>query len=333
MIGLGYSKEVYLAASAALSEQKSRAEAHAERHRTELYSAFPRAQEIEKELSATAISAAKAVLKGGNTRELLSQLKERNQALQQELNGILQKAGLPKDYLEPHYACSQCCDTGYIDGRTCSCLKKLLRSEAYKSLNTLTPLSLCTFETFDLRYYSSEPDSSGRSERGMMARVLDICMTYAENVSAGSSNLIMMGGTGLGKTHLSLAIANAAIEKGFGVVYGSVNNMIAKLEREHFGREQDLSTGQLLLDCDLLILDDLGTEFRTAFAVSEIYNIVNTRQMAQRPTIISTNLTMKEIEERYTERFASRILGGYVRLPFTGKDVRLQKRMRQIENT
>lgn len=137
-----------------------------------------------------------------------------------------------------------------------------------------------------------------------MTRVLDVCMTYAQNFSLHSSNLILMGGTGLGKTHLSLAIANTAIAKGFGVVYSSVNNIVAKLEREHFGREEENDTSSLLLDCDLLILDDLGTEFRTAFSVAEIYNIVNTRQMAQRPTIISTNLTMKEIEERYTERFA-----------------------------
>ena len=215
----------------------------------------------------------------------------------------------------------------------CSCLKKRLRAEAYKSLNALTPLSLSTFETFSLDYYSEQPEASGRSERGTMTRVLDVCMTYAQNFSLHSSNLILMGGTGLGKTHLSLAIANTPLAKGFGVVYSSVNNIVAKLEREHFGREEENDTSSLLLDCDLLILDDLGTEFRTAFSVAEIYNIVNTRQMAQRPTIISTNLTMKEIEERYTERFASRILGGYVRLSFCGRDVRLQKRMRAADQS
>ncbi len=329
---MGYSKEVYQAAIAALAEERANAEQLAQTHRTELYSAFPRAEEIERELASTAISAARAVLRGADAKERLSRLKEHNQSLQGELDSLLQRAGLPRDYLEPHYACPNCSDTGYVDGRMCGCLKKRLRTEAYKNLNALTPLSLSTFETFNLNYYSDQPDASGRSERGAMTRVLDICMTYAKNFSMRSSSLIMMGGTGLGKTHLSLAIANAAIEKEYGVVYGSVNNIISKLEREHFGREEETSTGPLLLDCDLLILDDLGTEFRTAFAVSEIYNIVNTRQMAQRPTIISTNLTMKEIEERYTERFASRILGGYVRLPFCGRDVRLQKRMRRASD-
>ena len=259
MTEVGYSKEVYLAAATALSEQKARAEQEAEAHRTELYSAFPRAGQIERELASTAITAARAVLGGANAKEHLSRLKERNQALQKELDGLLEQAGLPKDFLEPHYACSYCSDTGYVDGHMCSCLKKRLRAEAYKSLNALTPLSLSTFETFSLDYYSEQPEASGRSERGTMTRVLDVCMTYAQNFSLHSSNLILMGGTGLGKTHLSLAIANTAIAKGFGVVYSSVNNIVAKLEREHFGREEENDTSSLLLDCALLILDDLGT--------------------------------------------------------------------------
>lgn len=137
---MGYSKEVYLAAATALSEQKARAEQEAEAHRTELYSAFPRAGQIERELASTAITAARAVLGGANAKEHLSRLKERNQALQKELDGLLEQAGLPKDFLEPHYACSYCSDTGYVDGHMCSCLKKRLRAEAYKSLNALTPL-------------------------------------------------------------------------------------------------------------------------------------------------------------------------------------------------
>lgn len=136
---MGYSKEVYLAAATALSEQKARAEQEAEAHRTELYSAFPRAGQIERELASTAITAARAVLGGANAKEHLSRLKERNQALQKELDGLLEQAGLPKDFLEPHYACSYCSDTGYVDGHMCSCLKKRLRAEAYKSLNALTP--------------------------------------------------------------------------------------------------------------------------------------------------------------------------------------------------
>lgn len=326
---MGYGKEVYASAKRMMAERRTRAEKEADTHRQELYTAYPRAQEIERALARTAIAAAKTVLSGGNVKQQLENLRHNNLTLQQELAALIKQAGLPADFLEPHYSCTNCQDTGYIDGKMCGCMKKLLREEAYHNLNRLTPLALSTFESFDLNYYSEEKDASGRSPRRIMERVLDVCMTYARNFSQESSNLIMMGGTGLGKTHLSLAIASAAIQKGFGVVYGSSNNIIAKLEREHFNRDEDIGTSQLLLECDLLILDDLGTEFRNAYAVSEIYNMINTRQMSKRPTIISTNLTMAELQNLYSERFASRILGGYVRLSFAGSDVRLEKRIRQ----
>jgi DNA replication protein DnaC len=241
---------------------------------------------------------------------------------------LLKAAGHGEDYLEPHYSCKLCGDTGYVDGRMCDCMKKLLRTEAYHRLNTLTPLSLSTFESFSLNYY---PDTAGengsKSPRSVMASVLNNCKNYAAGFSLSSPNLIMQGGTGLGKTHLSLAIANTAIQKGFGVVYCSVNNIITKLEREHFGRD-DGDTDRMLLECDLLILDDLGTEFKSSFSSAEIYNIVNTRLMSQKPTIISTNLSIQELQDRYTERFASRIMGNYVRVTFCGRDNRLQKLMR-----
>ena len=165
-----------------------------------------------------------------------------------------------------------------------------------------------------------------------MEKILFNCMDYAKNFSFSSPNIIMMGSTGLGKTHLSLAIARAVIDKGFGVVYGSVNNLIDKLEREHFGRDEESSTRQSLMDCYLLILDDLGTEFRTAFSVAEVYNLINTRQMTRRPTIISTNLTMKELEAAYTNRFTSRIIADYVRCLFQGDDIRQKKRMQGAQN-
>lgn len=145
-----------------------------------------------------------------------------------------------------------------------------------------------------------------------------------------SPNLLMQGGTGLGKTHLSLAIAHEAIEKGYGVIYGSAQNMVTNLEKERFQKDNEQQdTNQLMLQCDLLIIDDLGTEFSTSFVTAAIYNIVNTRLMTHKPTIISTNLSMKELEERYTERFASRILGSYIPLFFRGKDIRQQKRRKK----
>ncbi len=326
---MGYSRGVYDAADRILTRRRKDAENEAAARKTAFYQSCPDAEKIESLLSTTAIAAARAILGGNNAKEQLTKLKKNNLALQNKLNELLQSAGHSTDYLEPHYCCKFCGDTGYIDGKMCDCMKKLLRTEAYNNLNALTPLSLCTFDSFSLNYYPDHAeDSSKKSPRSIMEGVFYNCRNYAEGFSPSSPSLIMQGGTGLGKTHISLSIANTVIQKGFGVVYCSVNNIITKLEREHFGKGEDGNTDRLLLDCDLLILDDLGTEFKTAFSSAEIYNIVNTRLMTHKPTIISTNLSMQELQERYTERFASRIMGDYVRVLFFGRDNRLQKLLR-----
>ena len=327
---MGYDKSVYLSAETILKEKKAQAEAQAERRRAVFYRECPRAGQIDQILTRTAAAAARAVLNGKDVHEQLTNLKNNNLALQKEFQSLLQGAGYPADYLEPKYSCPKCRDTGYIDGKMCSCMKQLLRREAYTKLNALTPLSLSTFDSFDLNYYTREKETDERySPYDLMERNLQYCKRYAEQFSLKSPSLLLQGGTGLGKTHLSLAVANTAIDKGFGVVYGSVQNLTEKLEAEHFSNEHSANTNQMLLDCDLLILDDLGTEFNTPFVTASIYNIVNTRQMTNLPTIISTNLSVQEMQKRYSERFASRIIGGYVRIPFLGRDVRQLKRMKK----
>ena len=315
-----YKDSIYKSAVSQMTVRRRKAEQEAEDRRNSFFRQYPRGREIETLLSRTAISAAKAVLSGGNVREKLTALKTSNQALQAEQKALLQAADLPENYLEVQYTCSKCHDSGYIDGLPCTCFQQLLREIAYQQLNAATPLSLSSFETFSLEYYPKEIQPA-------MERIFLNCRAYGENFSLKSPNLIMMGNTGLGKTHLSLAIAAAVIQKGFGVVYGSVNNLLAQIEREHFGREEEDGTLDSLLDCDLLILDDLGTEFRTACSTSEIYNIINTRQMTGRPTIISTNLSMKELENAYSSRFTSRIMADYIRCLFQGEDIRQKKRM------
>lgn len=324
---MGYGKDVYQAVMEKLNLQRVAAEQESHRRRDDFYAACPRAAEIERMLSHTAVQAAKAVLGSGNSGKILAKLKENNLALQEERRQLLASAGLPEDYLQPHYQCPKCEDTGYIDGRMCSCLKEFLRKEAYRRLNDSTPLSLCTFDSFSLSYYPDTSDSPDRpSPRAQIGKILSYCRRYAANFSPDSPSLLMQGGTGLGKTHLSLSIANEAIERGFGVIYGSTQNLASSLEKERFRRDSDDETNQMLLSCDLLILDDLGTEFSTSFIDAAIYNIVNTRLMSKRPTIISTNLSLREMETRYTERFVSRIIGSYIRLFFYGSDVRQQRR-------
>ena len=322
---MGFSKDVYESAEQILRGRRRNAEESANQRKEKLFLEFPRMKEIENSLATTAISAAKAVIGGKNAKEQLQNLHEKNRLLQLEYAELLKEAGYGSTYLEPQYFCNQCHDSGYLDGKTCDCLKQLLREEAYKRLNALAPLSLSTFDSFDLDFYPERSDDGERSPKNMMQDIFFNCKRYAKEFSLASPNLLMQGNTGLGKTHLSLAIANEVIQRGFGVIYSSANGIIGKLENEHFGREESGGTDTLLQNCDLLILDDLGTEFKSSFSISAVYNLVNNRLLLQKPTIINTNLGMNELQERYSDRFASRISGNYVRLPFLGRDNRIQR--------
>lgn len=321
---MAYGREIYAGAEKILQERRKNAQDDAQRRKESLYRLCPEARELERRLTGTAAAAARAVLSGKDVREELERLKAGNEALLEKLSALMRAHGI--ETLEPQYYCPLCHDTGYVNGKMCSCLKKLLRTESYRRLNGLTPLSLSTFESFSLDYYSDAPREGKPPDREIMRNAFRYCVSYAENFSLRSPNLILTGGTGLGKTHLSLAIANEAIQKGFGVVYCSVGSLVSKLEDEHFGRETQGGTTDSLRDCDLLILDDLGTEFRSSFSCAAIYGIVNTRLLEQKPTLISTNLSTKEMVECYSERFASRIIGSYRRIAFAGRDIRQQRR-------
>lgn len=328
---LGYNKEIYDLAAQKLDKIRRESVNKADQRRKAFYQKYPRAMEIDKLLSSTAIEAARAVLNGENTKEQLIRLKASNLALQEELKGILKSANLEPDYLDIHYACNYCKDEGYVDGIMCSCMKQLLRKETYNKLNSLSPLSLCSFDSFYTDYYSETPiREGGPSPKKRMEDILRYCKNYAANFTIDSQSLLMQGATGLGKTHLSLAIAKVAINKGYGVIYGSTPNIIAKLEKERFRFSKDsecYDSDEHLINCDLLILDDLGTEFSTSFSNATIYNIINSRIMANKPSIISTNLSLRELEKSYTERLVSRIIGNTVRLEFLGNDVRQKKKL------
>lgn len=328
---MGYSKELYDRAERILRERRGSAELQAKERAQAFYALHPRARDLEREIASTAARAAKAILLGADAAQKMRDQRDRNLSLQEERRALLRTEGLPEDYLKPHYHCPACSDTGYIDGKMCRCLKELLRNEAYRELNALTPLALSSFDNFSLCYYPETPLSEGSgSPRRKMELVLQFCRDYAETFSLESPSLLMQGGTGLGKTHLSLSIANAAIGRGFGVIYGSAQNLAINLDKERFGNDGS-ETMQHLLSCDLLILDDLGTEFSTNYINASIYNVINTRLMSGKPTIINTNLTTRELQDRYTERFVSRIIGGYIFLSFLGKDIRQQKRMERTK--
>ena len=329
---MGYSNSVFQNATDKLSERRLAAEKRADRRRAEIYEKLPRVRELEHQIATCGTEAVKTVLRGGDVVTEMTKLKDKNLGLQAELKAILRQNGYDENALEPQYSCPKCNDTGYreADNRTvmCSCLKQELVASACEELNRTAPLSLSTFDSFRLDYYSNTPDpDTGIVPRRQMDKILKFCKSYAANFTPSDKSILMKGATGLGKTHLSLAIANEVIKRGYGVIYVSAPALLSKLEKEYFSRgASDSHTTETLSDCDLLIIDDLGTEFRTQFSVSQIYNIVNARILQNKPVIISTNLNMTALEKAYTERFVSRINGAAQKLDFLGSDIRIQRK-------
>lgn len=322
-----YNKGVYAAALKRLEERRQAAEAENAELRRHLYHRLPRLQEIEKELALTGISAAKEILAGGaDTAKRIEELKKANLELQAERAELLTLSGFAPEILLLNYECEKCSDTGFVGDKACDCLKKLLKEEACKRANSGTPLPLFSFDDFNLLYYpETKLDDSGLTARRHMTRVYDYCRKYSESFEPQKSrSLIFLGQTGLGKTHLALSIANAVINSGFTVIYDTAQNIFMKMEDEFFGRseraEKRYTTS--VFDCDLLVIDDLGAEFASAFNNSTLYNIINTRMLAGRPVIVSANITETELLARYSERIFSRFIGDYTLLKFFGSDIR-----------
>ena len=323
-----YSSKVCDAALRQLSRRRSHALDIADQRREELFARVPRLQEIERQLSAQGAQLGRLALSGCGFAAQLAQMREQNIALQQEQDKILSQLGLPGNYLEPPFFCPDCQDTGNVDGKRCHCLTTLMRNEACKALPAPNHLDEYSFDTFDLSYYPTQGDGSV-SPRQQMQAVLNKCRSFADNFPCNGENLLFIGRTGLGKTHLSLAIANQVSKTGAAVAYASAQNLVDRAERAKFGRDtgEDAEFVQGALTCDLLILDDLGTEFMSQMAATTLFQVINTRILERRSTIISSNLSPQEMQERYSERLASRILCSYSALPFAGNDIRLQKAM------
>lgn len=323
---MSYDRETYEKVENRLYEMRLKAADDLEKKKQVFYSRFPRAKEIEKSLGLMSVGIAKAVLKGRDVKEALESLKKESEKLKEELAEIILRAELPKNYLEPDFACKLCNDEGFIDGKMCVCMKNLLKKESYKKLSDMAPVSGCSFRGFSLDYY---PDEGKPSPKKRMRNILNYCSDYAKNFGKNSKNLLFMGKTGLGKTHLSMAIASEVVSKGFSVIYTSAHNMTASMEKERFksSGSEVFESRSYFLDCDLLIIDDLGTEFSTGFSSSAIYDIINSRLILRRPVIISTNLSAYEFEEKYTPQITSRVFGCYDKLEFLGQDIRPKLRL------
>ena len=318
---MAYDEKVVRAAKQRLEKRRRDAETSAAALRQELCEQLPRLREIEREKAAAIPELTHAIL-SGNVDGAVERIQQKNLELQKEMADILHANGCDFDSFEPQYTCKRCGDTGYVNGAMCDCYRRLLQEEACNTLSGLSAMRLTDFGSMRLDYYDNVVDSKlGVSPREQMKTVIDYCRDYAAAFDLSNDSLLLQGGTGLGKTHLCLAIARGVTEQGFGVVYGSVQPLIRRLEAEHFGREQGDSENQLI-SCDLLVLDDLGMEFDTPFSRACIYNILNARLLEGRPTVVSTNLSFAALKERYGDQIASRISGGFVPLFCVGSDIR-----------
>lgn len=314
-------------------DRRQRRERFQER-RESVYQRQPRLREIDGELRSTMSRILSSALRRGtDPRQAVESLKQQNLMLQEQRRVLLERMGLPADCLEETPACPLCGDSGYRDGRMCRCLRAYCAREQQKELSRMLDLGNQSFETFSLEWYDQAEDPAlGVSPRENMDWIFRTCRRYAAGFGPKSGSLLLTGDPGLGKTFLSAAIAREVSGEGFSVVYDTAAHIFERFEARKFGREagEEIEADvERVLDCDLLILDDLGTEMTTPFVQSALYGIVNGRILGQRPAILSTNLKLEELGRRYGPQTASRLEGEYQILPFFGEDIRKLKKERR----
>lgn len=328
---MAYDKKIMSAARRALERDRAARADELEARRRDVYARVPRIREIDRELSSTAAAVLGAALRsGGDPEDAITQLRERNLALQEERARLLEKLGLPEDYLTDKPMCAKCGDTGYQGSATCECVKERYTRLLKEQLSMVLPIRDQNFDTFRLNYYPTKVDSRlGDSPREIMADNLYECREYAKKFTPHAINLLFYGSTGLGKTFLSTCIAEVVSARGFSVAYDTAINIIATYETIKFGNGDGAAAAERAARyerADLLIIDDMGTEMGTAFTVSALYNLINTRLMAKRPMIVNTNLLPEQFSDKYSPAVASRLRGEFKPLHFVGDDIRLLKK-------
>ena len=321
--------ELYQAALRTVSARRQRAKAAAQDARAQAEAAVPELRAAEDALRACGVRCALAGARGAGRAEAAAALAE----ARQKRDALLAASGRSPQALEPKFTCPLCQDTGVAQGKTCQCVRREMQRLRREEIEAMSSLSVTRFDTMKLDYYPNTRDlQTGRSIRQYMAELLADLQDYAAAFDLDSENLMLTGNAGLGKTHAALAVAGAALDKGYDVIYISSPDFFSRVETLHFGSDPAGEKDALLetvTGADMLILDDLGTEFNSSFVISTLYSLLNDRLGRRRPTILTTNITDGALLEKlYTEKVASRI-SAFVPYRFLGDDIRLKKAMEE----
>ena len=323
---MAYSAEVMQRARARLAAAKADRESENQHHLATAYERIPRLREIDRQLRLTMAMAAQAAFsRGGDVQAMMNEAREKNLSLQRERENLV-NLYFEEGYLDDSPICSHCGGSGWLGANMCECLAELCRQEQKKELTFLSA-GRENFDQFRLEYYPDRVDTNlGVNIRRVMEKTYQTCRKYAYSFDEKSGNLLFSGDTGLGKTFLSACIARTVADRGYSVVYESAPHMFSKLERARFsGDEEARRESRKYNECDLLIVDDLGTEMPGQFVTAALYSLINDRLLAAKPIIISTNLNSEDLARRYSPQIASRLRGSFTRVAFLGEDIRVKK--------
>ncbi len=327
---MAYDAELYKEIDLAYEQRREENVRDLERRKQAVFARVPELYEIDYEIKSLGLKLYKIALNNTDVKEEVSKLRAKQKELLEIKKALLKENGYSEDELSERFHCSICRDRGTVDGKVCECYKKLLTEKAYELSNLSAQLTHQTFETFDLSLYSEEVDEYyGVSPKEHMQRILNICKDFVKDFDAQDTNLLFWGEPGLGKTFLSTCIAKELIETNHSVIYETTYKTFSMLEELKFKKTDNEDKLRFkvekLYSCDLLILDDLGSEFSTQYTTASLFDIVNSRLISGKKTVINTNLSMAELEKKYGERVVSRLFGHYQVLNFIGSDIRIDK--------
>ncbi len=315
------------------NKKRLKAAYNADLRREKLYESIPNLEEIEKKIKLSSIKLSKLFLTNPeNLQQQILAIKEEINDLKEQRAVLYNKHNIADDYLEVEYECSKCNDTGYLpDGKKCRCLNKQIINHLYTMSNMIHMLKKENFDTFDINVFSNEINKSEKlTPKQNMYNVLETSEDFCINFYKTSMNLLFYGGTGLGKTFMCNCIAKTLIDKEITVLYQTAFSLFEIVETHKFNKqfetEENRINYNMIFDCELLIIDDLGTEFNNSFTNAELFNIINERLITEKKTIISTNLSLEQLRETYTDRIMSRVFNNFVPLKFYGMDLRWESK-------